>query len=198
MTGKNQSGLRTNYLTQNTHITTNEEVRKKLCPSTQKRNARRRQEFLASKEASSPIDKKSKHDASVLELHEAASKEDGNVKAAPSCDICGHETKTENGIKLHKQEKHQINQIYGNSSISEEQVFNTSYEEKTTQTDVFLKIDEEGELCGPLLSELYSEPPSIVYHPVWGIGKYYITSVSDDITLKCYCYQFEDGSLSDT
>ena len=107
-----------------------------------------------------------------MELQEAAYKEDGNVKAAPSCDICGHETKTENLIKVHKQEQHQINQIDGNSSIFEEQVFSTSYEEKTTQTDVFLKIDEEGELCGPLLSELYSEPPSTVYHPVRGIGKY--------------------------
>jgi hypothetical protein len=120
-----------------------------------------------------------------LEVQEAASKEDGNVKAAPSCDICGTETKTENGIKLHKKKKHQINQIDGNSSISEEQAFNTSFEEKTTQTDVFLKIDEEGELCGPLLSELYYEPLSTVYHPVRGIGKYYSTSVSDDMTVKC-------------
>ena len=115
--------------------------RKKLSPSTQKRNARTRQKYLASKVASTSIDKKSKHDASVLELQEAASKEDGNVKAAPSCDICGHETKTENGIKLHKKKKHQINQIDGNSTISEEQALNTLYEEKTTQTDVFLKID---------------------------------------------------------
>ena len=80
-------------------------ARKKLSPSTQKRNARRRQQFFAFKVVSTSIDKKSNHDAGVLQLQEAASEEDGNVKAAPSIDICGPETKTENGIKLHKKKK---------------------------------------------------------------------------------------------
>ena len=40
-------------------------------------------------------------------------------KLSVSCDQCGHTTKTESGMKLHKRKKHDINQIDGNSSISE-------------------------------------------------------------------------------
>ena len=109
-------------------------ARKKLSPSTQKRNERRRKEFLASKEASSPVEKtlnvESTHLASVLELQETTSGEDVNAKV--SCDICGHETKTANGIKLHKQKKHQVDQIDGNSSIADIQEYIS--EEKITQT----------------------------------------------------------------
>ena len=113
-------------------------ARKKLSPSTQKRNERRRKEFLASKEASSPVEKtlnvESTHLASVLELQETTSEEDVNAKV--SCDICGHETKTANGIKLHKQKKHQVDQIDGNSSIADIQ--EDISEEKITQTVKFI------------------------------------------------------------
>ena len=45
---------------------------------------------------------KAKHLASVLEPQKATSAKDVNVKPLLSCDLCGHETKTANGIKLHK------------------------------------------------------------------------------------------------
>ena len=105
-------------------------------PLSQKRNDRRRKEFLASKEASFPVEKtlnvESTHLASVLELQETTSGEDVNAKV--SCDICGHETKTANGIKLYKQKKHQVDQIDGNSSLADIQEYIS--EEKITQTEI--------------------------------------------------------------
>ena len=40
-------------------------------------------------------------------------------KPLVSCDMCGHTTKTKNGMKLHMQRKHDIDQIDGNTSIEE-------------------------------------------------------------------------------
>ena len=80
-------------------------ARKKLSPSTQKRNARRRQEFFASKVVSTSIDKKSKHDASVLQLQEAASEEDGNVKQLRLLTFVALKRRQKMEKKLHKKKK---------------------------------------------------------------------------------------------
>ena len=98
-------------------------ARKKVSPSTQRRNQRRRNEFLASKEAPSPLKTSLNykiHDGeAVLESKFADCIE--VEKLFVSCDFCGHSTKTQNGIKLHKKNKHEILQIDGNNSINEEQ-----------------------------------------------------------------------------
>ena len=49
-------------------------------------------------------------------------------KTASSCDQCEHTTKTKNGIKQNKKNKHYLQQIDGNSSICEEEVETPSYE----------------------------------------------------------------------
>ena len=72
-------------------------ARKKPSPSTQRRNLRRRNEFLASKEAQSPakanLNGVDKHDEDVLETKTRECKHVENP--AMSCDICGHTTMTE-------------------------------------------------------------------------------------------------------
>jgi hypothetical protein len=98
-------------------------AKKKVSPSTQRRNQRRQKEFLASKEALSPLKtslNREIHDGeAVLESKVADSNE--VEKPSVSCDLCGHRTKTQNGMKLHKKNKHEILQIDGNNSINEEQ-----------------------------------------------------------------------------
>ena len=72
---------------------TSSKARKKVSPSTAKRNSRRRTEFLESKKSQIAIPKDDKC-AAVLEPPSA--------KPLVSCDVCGHNTKTKNGMKLHK------------------------------------------------------------------------------------------------
>ena len=103
-----------------------------------------------------------------------------------ACDECGHSTKTKNGMKLHKKNKHDVPQLDGSEFISEEK-------EVETQTDVFLSIDIEGEIIGTELANIYSEPPSSVYHPIKGTGKFQSISQAPEIKEKYYCYEFEDG-----
>ena len=45
-------------------------------------------------------------------------------------------------------------------------------EEKETQTDIFLKLDQDGGVLDSFLDILYNNPPPTVYHPVLGIGEY--------------------------
>ena len=61
--------------------------------------------------------------------------------------------------------------------------------EVETQFDVFLIIGTEGEICGPNIADFFLEPPSSVYHPVKGMGIYYHTSQTPDLTEKYYCYK---------
>ena len=70
--------------------------------------------------------------------------------------------------------------------------------EQETQTDVFIKVDEKGNLTEPFLDLLYDQPPTIVYHPVWGKGKFQKTDtyIENKIKGKAYCYEFENGELS--
>ena len=88
-------------------------ARKKPSPSTQRRNLRRRNEFLASKEAQSPakanLNGDDKHDEDVLETKTRDCKHVENP--AISCDICGHTTMTENGLKHHKKKEHELPEL---------------------------------------------------------------------------------------
>ena len=72
---------------------TSSKARKKVSLSTAKQNSRRRKEFLESKKSqiANPKDDKC---AAVLEPSSA--------KPLVFCDVCGHKTKTKNGMKLHK------------------------------------------------------------------------------------------------
>ena len=100
--------------------------------------------------------------------------------------------------------KHKISQVDGVTELEED---NTSDEvnspipvrEQETQTDVFLKVDDKGDLTEPCLDLLYDQPPPTVYHPVWGEGKYHKTDsyTENKIKRKAYCYEFENGDLHD-
>ena len=130
-----------------------DKARTKQSPSTKRRNQRRRNEFLASKEALPLTEKTLNHeetpDESVLELKTAEINE--SEKSSFSCDECGHKTKKENGTKLHMKKKHEVPQIDGSIFISKEK-------EVQTQTDVFLNISAECEIVGSDLADIYFEP----------------------------------------
>ena len=84
---------------------------RKVSPSTKKRNDLRRQKFLASK--SKPI------------VEEQDLEAPSNISTAKnqsvSCEECGHTTKTVGGMKLHVKNKHEISQVDGNTSLTEEE-----------------------------------------------------------------------------
>ena len=101
-------------------------ARKKISPSTMNRNERRRQEFLSSKEAPKVLNPSQEVALDSKATHSS--------KISVSCDQCGHKTKTENGMKLHKKNKHAIQQIDGNSSLNEFHCEDPVCEKKETQT----------------------------------------------------------------
>ena len=101
-------------------------ARKKMSPSTMNRNERRRQEFLASKEAPMVLNPSQEVALDSKATHSS--------KISVSCDQCGHKTTTENGIKLHKKNKHVIQHIDGNSSLNEFHCEDPVCENKETQT----------------------------------------------------------------
>ena len=71
--------------------------KKKLSPSTKRRNDRRREQFLATKTNSTQVQFKPKEAQDI-----PATNDKLNVLELVSCDQCGHKTKTEGGMKLHK------------------------------------------------------------------------------------------------
>ena len=74
-----------------------EVARKQKTPSSMRRNARRRQEFLNSKETST------KNRTTEVEEEALESPATDSAKQRlVSCDQCGHTTKTRGGITLHK------------------------------------------------------------------------------------------------
>ena len=89
--------------------------RKKLSPSIKRRKARRRDQFLASKENSTQVNSKSKE---AQDIPATDDKLDEIVWV--SCDQCGHKTKTENGMKLNKKKKQDIPQVDANDRPSEQ------------------------------------------------------------------------------
>ena len=83
-------------------------ARKKLSPSTQRRNARRRQQFLDSK--NSPVSKE------LEKLTETQSAE--KTSSTLSCDICDFSVKSNIGLNLHMKNQHEnIEQLDGNTSL---------------------------------------------------------------------------------
>ena len=88
--------------------------RKKLSPSIKRRKARRRDQFLASKENSTQVNSKSKE---AQDIPATDDKLDEIVWV--SCDQCGHKIKTENGMKLNKKRKHEISQVDANDTLTD-------------------------------------------------------------------------------
>ena len=80
-------------------------ARKRQSPSTIKRNYKRRQEFLLTKESSLNKSEKEKSEAAV---ETPTVKLSQKPKSLITCDVCGHQTKTKNGMELHKKNKHEI------------------------------------------------------------------------------------------
>ena len=112
---------------------------RKISPSTVKRNALRRQKFLASK--NEPSNDK--------EAVETPAKESENLKPSVSCEQCGHTTKTVGGMKLHVQNKHIISQVDGNTSLVE-----ITEEETVEKHYSFESLCNFGRLLERLESEL--------------------------------------------
>ena len=111
---------------------------RKVSPSTMKRNALRRQKFLASKNYTS-ADK---------EAMETPAEKSVTTKPLVSCEECSHTTQTVGGMKLHVKNKHSISQVDGNTSLVE------NIEEET-----IIKHFSFESLCyfGRLLERLESE-----------------------------------------
>ena len=62
-----------------------------------------------------------------------------------SCDLCGHSTKTQNGMKLHKKNKDGVIKVDGNTSINEEHKEEFVIQDKATRTVVFLNVNSVGQ-----------------------------------------------------
>ena len=82
-------------------------ARKKSSPSTQRRNARRRQQFLDSKNSLEEHEKQTEPQSAV------------NKSSSLSCDICDFSANSNIGLKLHMQKQHEnIEQLDGNTSLN--------------------------------------------------------------------------------
>ena len=159
---------------------------RKVSPSTQKRNNLRRQRFVASK----------------TKLQDEALKEPANisvpVKCPVTCDICGHTTKTENGMKLHRKNKHELSQIDRNTSVMQPEP-----EEDTVQKHSAGSNDKEED---PLVLEMQDNglariklitdgtPPPKVLHAKLGVGTNPRQSKLKD--KNCIEYVFEKGKFA--
>ena len=100
--------------------------RKKKSPSQKARSLKRLLEYKEknrkkSELTTSPVSSTESSDVTL-------SSKDDSVKTAFSCDQCKHTTKTENGMKRHMKNKHDLEQLDGNSSICEEEIETPSFE----------------------------------------------------------------------
>ena len=91
-------------------------------PSTMRRNQRRKNEFLASKKGLFTTEKTPNHEKTLDDPVLETKNVDNNSgeKTAVACDECGHSTKTKNGLKLHKKNKHGVPQLEGSEFICKE------------------------------------------------------------------------------
>ena len=87
-----------------------------------RRNQRRKNEFLASKKGLFTTEKTLNHEKTLDEPVLEPKNVDNNSgeKPAVACDECGHSTKTKNGLKLHKKNKHGVPQLDGSEFICED------------------------------------------------------------------------------
>ena len=86
--------------------------KKKLSPSTKRRNARRREQILARKSNSTQVQPNTKEASDI-----PATDDELDELVWVSCDLCGHETKTEGGMKLHKKNNNEILQGGGTQHV---------------------------------------------------------------------------------
>ena len=184
--------------------------KKKPSPSTKARNLLRMEKFIEKKKASA-LNSNSKLSSAERNTLEFALKENESITSSTfKCDHCDYVNKTKKGLRCHIAQKYKekqrhdlpspIPQLDGRSeNIHANVVSPTPVKEQETQTDVFIKVDEKGNLTEPFLDLLYDQPPLTVYHPVWGKGKYQKTDTytENKIKRKAYCYEFENGELSD-
>ena len=85
-----------------------------MSPLTKRRNKRRREKFLAEKLNSNQVQSKPQE---ALEIQATDGKLDKQLWV--SCDQCGHKTKTESGMKLHKNRKQEVPQVDANDTHSD-------------------------------------------------------------------------------
>ena len=98
--------------------------RKKKSPSQKARSLKRLLEYKQKNRKKSELTTSPVSVSSYVTL----SSKDDSVKTAFSCDQCKHTTKTENGMKRHMKNKHDLEQLDGNSSICEEEIETPSFE----------------------------------------------------------------------
>ena len=87
-----------------------------------RRNQRRKNEFLASKKGLFTTEKTLNHEKTLDDPVLEPKNVDNNrgEKPAVAYDECGHSSKTNNGLKLHKKNKHSVPQLDGSEFICEE------------------------------------------------------------------------------
>ena len=126
---------------------------KRKSPSQLRRQERRKIEAISKAEKMTPADNSDKEPNTPPEEPDQ-SKVSLPAASEFMCDHCDYKNSTEKGLKQHIRMKHRISQVYGLSELEE---VNTSdeftspivFKEQETQTEVFLKVDEKGDLTEP-------------------------------------------------
>ena len=152
-------------------------MKKKPSPSSLRRSARRRQEFLKKKlpttsVESTPAAKCSKEDTQKKGMEYTA-------KNPFKCDHCDSQFENEKGLKCHEGKMHKVTlspipQVDGHSEYQE----------------VTIPLELTMENC---LHLKYDKPPASVIHPEKGRGLYYDTDPRDGQ----FSYKFSDGAIWD-
>ena len=164
-------------------------TKKKQSPSSARRSAKRRQNFLEKKRQTSPGLPPSS-DKSAPEITRKKSTE-STSKTTFKCDQCDSDFDNEKGLKRHQGKIHKVTlspipQIDGQS---EDIQVTTNGCTKQITTSLEVTIPSE-QTMDQLLHLLYDQPPASVIHPERGRGFYHDTE-PDGI----YCYKFSDGKI---
>ena len=92
-------------------------MKKKKSPSQKARNLKRLLEYKEK-----VLEKLETPTTPHKSLDVTLNNKDDTITPSVSCNECGHTTKTKNVIKLHRKNKHEVQQIDGNTSISDKKV----------------------------------------------------------------------------
>ena len=132
-------------------------ARKKLSPSTIRRNQKRRQEFLATKESLTSLNKPEKEKGETA-LESPTVKPSEKPQSLVTCDVCGHQTTTGNGMKIQKKKKHEIgDQLDGFADMDETQTDDKEKPSKVSIAKVKKKnLCEKHEKLSNELNEIFS------------------------------------------
>ena len=164
-------------------ITTENVVKKnKLSPSSIRRNARRRQEFLEKKRQINPV--RSAPAANGNKENTSKNSIESTGDKSFKCDNCDLEFETEKGLRCHEGKKHKLTL----SPIPQ-----TDGHTEECEVTIPLNPAEVDSLGKPLwlpLDKKYAHPPASVIHPVMGRGIYHDTSADGT-----FCYKFSNGEL---